>query len=70
MTTPAEESVPAAFNTWSVEWQGVDAWLVASIGYSTRDAALVCLARRRERFPDRTYRLVRETTTYTVEDET
>ncbi len=60
--------------TWSVVFRtdtGDTDWLTASSHYdeADRDKALSRLARRREQYPDTEFRLVRETTTWTVEDE-
>ncbi|MEU2236136.1 hypothetical protein [Streptomyces vietnamensis] len=65
-----DEAHPADV-TFTVEKLGDTDWLTASSHYdeADRDKALSRLARRRQQYPDTEFRLVRETTTWTVEDE-
>ncbi|MFF5445448.1 hypothetical protein [Streptomyces sp. NPDC012888] len=56
-----------ADHAWVVERRGETDWLVASIHYASRAGALACQARREQQFPDREHRIVRVTTTYSVE---
>ena len=66
---PATEAHPADV-TLIVERRGATDWLMGSTHYdlADRDRALDCLARRRKQFPNNEHRLVRETTTWTVEE--
>jgi hypothetical protein len=66
-----DEAHPADV-TFAIEKRGDTDWLMASSHYdeADREKALSRLARRREQYPDTEFRLVRETTTWTVEDET
>ncbi|MFF6903456.1 hypothetical protein [Streptomyces hydrogenans] len=66
---PATEAHPADV-TLIVERRGATDWLMGSTHYdlADRDQALDCLARRRKQFPNNEHRLVRETTTWTVEE--
>lgn len=54
---------------WLVMRRGETDWLSASTHYSKREQALRKLEQRRKEQPEDTHRLVRETTTWTVEDE-
>ncbi|MFC8278472.1 hypothetical protein ACFUJR_39395 [Streptomyces sp. NPDC057271] len=56
--------------TYAIEKRGDTDWLMASSHYdeADREKALSRLARRREQYPDTEFRLVRETTTWTVEE--
>ncbi|MFD9047646.1 hypothetical protein [Streptomyces zaomyceticus] len=56
--------------SWTACKRGDTDWLVASSDYADRDQALERLAKRRKEQPDAKFALVRETTTWTVEDET
>ncbi|MER7623898.1 hypothetical protein [Streptomyces sp. NPDC126503] len=66
---PADEAHLADI-TLIVQRRGAAGWLMSSTHYdlADRDQALACLARRRKQFPNNDHRLVRETTTWTVED--
>ena len=70
-TTDEAQAHPADV-TFTIEKHGDTDWLMASSHYDAadREKALSRLARRRERYPDTQFRLVRETTTWTVEDDT
>ncbi|MFC8009116.1 hypothetical protein [Streptomyces cinereoruber] len=69
---PDTDQAHPADVTLIVQRRGADGWLMSSTHYdlADRDRALACLARRRKQFPNNDHRLVRETTTWTVEDET
>jgi len=69
-TQPANEAHPTDI-TLIVERRGATDWLMGSTHYDLddRDKALACLARRRKQFPNNEHRLVRETTTWTVEED-
>ena len=64
---PATEAHPADV-TFTVEKRGDTDWLTASTHYSDREKAASRLAQRREQYPDTEFRIVRETTTWTVEE--
>lgn len=63
-----DEAHPADV-TWTIEKRGDTDWLQASSHHDDREKAISRLANRREQFPLNEFRLVRETTTWTVEDE-
>ncbi|MFE6785148.1 hypothetical protein ACFVFF_23115 [Streptomyces sp. NPDC057680] len=69
---PAEahdtEARPAD-HSWLVMKRGAGCWLVESIHYRNRDRALTKLDERRQQSPDDEFAVVRETATWTVEDE-
>ena len=65
---PANEARPAD-HSWTVFKRGETDWLVASGTYTDRDCALERLAKRRSEQPDAEFRVVRETTTWTVEED-
>ncbi|MEV4424017.1 hypothetical protein AB0K23_01310 [Streptomyces sp. NPDC049602] len=70
-TQPANDEAHPADVTLIVERRGATDWLMGSTHYdlADRDKALACLARRRKQFPNNEHRLVRETTTWTVEED-
>ncbi|MFF4403659.1 hypothetical protein [Streptomyces sp. NPDC001404] len=55
---------------WLVQVWEADAWCAVAAPYSETDrpAALARLHQRQQRFPDEQHRLIRRTTTYTLED--
>ncbi|MFH8581693.1 hypothetical protein [Streptomyces zaomyceticus] len=54
---------------WRIELLDVDGWMPSGLVRPDRELAAQYLAGRRKQRPDATFRLVRETTTWTVEDE-
>ncbi|MFE9844721.1 hypothetical protein [Streptomyces goshikiensis] len=52
---------------WMVERRGDTDWLVASTQFSSHDRAVACLKAREQSFPNAEFRILRITTTYTVE---
>ncbi|HET6636801.1 MAG TPA: hypothetical protein VFH77_17420 [Streptomyces sp.] len=53
---------------WHLELQQGDGWLSVTRPTGDRQAAAAALARRRERHPDRVFRMVRVATHHTTED--
>ncbi|MEW5658303.1 hypothetical protein ABGT92_23655 [Streptomyces cinereoruber] len=56
-------------STWRTELLDVDGWMPSGLPEPSRTIALDALTRRRAARPSLTYRLVRETTTWTVEED-
>ncbi|MFJ3878026.1 hypothetical protein ACIPW5_11260 [Streptomyces sp. NPDC090077] len=56
-----------ADDEWVVERLGERDWLVTSAHYESHDRAAACLAERERDFPGARLRILRITTTYTVE---
>lgn len=65
--SPAGEAHPSCTG-WIVEVREAGRWMFVSSGYTDKAEARARLAQRRERFPRWEHRLVRKTTTYTVEE--
>ncbi|MFB7596925.1 hypothetical protein [Streptomyces sp. NPDC056160] len=63
----AAEAQPTR-EAWRVDYRNGDNWLQMTRPASDRDRAVETLARSRERHLDREFRIVRVTTTYTVDE--
>ncbi|MET9957468.1 hypothetical protein ABZ135_38775 [Streptomyces sp. NPDC006339] len=68
MTQPEGSEAHPPRVQWRVEIWDIDGWMPSSISRPDRDATLAQLQRRHERNPRIRLRLIRETTTWTVEE--
>ncbi|MEU7293350.1 hypothetical protein AB0A76_09120 [Streptomyces exfoliatus] len=68
-TQPTNDEAHPPRNTWRTELLDVDGWMPSGLAEPSRTIALDALTRRRAARPSLTYRLVRETTTWTVEED-
>lgn len=68
-TYPTEkDEAPPTRNRWRTELLDVDGWMLCGAAEEDRDAVVAKKARREENRPEVEFRLVRETTTWTVEE--
>jgi hypothetical protein len=67
-TQPAVEAHPPQ-EAWRIELLDVDGWMPSGLVRPDRELVASYLAGRRKQRPDAEFRLVRETTTWTVEED-